>query len=68
MLILDRTKARQRFHCPGDALVTMLMNCSSVFLVFFFAFSASLLGLNVSAPLSDDNMTLLVSDKKNHDM
>lgn len=34
----------------------------SVSLLFFF--SASALGLNVSAPLADDNMTLLVSDKE----
>lgn len=48
------------------------MKCFFVFKLSLFcglfAFSASLLGLNVSAPLSDDNMTLLVSGKKNCDM
>lgn len=34
------------------------------FLSLLFFFSASALGLNVSAPLADDNMTLLVSDKE----
>lgn len=48
----------------------MLNSTASCYQLFFFSvsllffFSAFALGLNVSAPLADDNMTLLVSDKK----
>lgn len=77
---LTRKKAEAQYRRNVDVvhkIDSRKFNKRCVRIVFFFnilsfcglfAFSASLLGLNVSAPLSDDNMTLLVSDKKNHDM
>lgn len=45
------------YFCPMSFDVNISVCCS-------VCLSASALGLNASAPLSDDNMTLLVSDKK----